>query len=43
MDDDMPISDMPSLDSAENSGELPAIDDELPQLEEELPATEEGQ
>ena len=43
MDEDMPISDMPSLESAEDTGELPDLDDALPQLEEELPATEEGQ
>ena len=43
MSEDMPISDMPSLEPTEDSGELPVLDDALPQLEEELPATEEGQ
>ena len=43
MDEDTPISDMPSLEPAEDSGELPALEDALPELEEELPATDEGQ
>ena len=42
-DEDTPISDMPSLEPAEDSGELPALDDAMPDLEEELPATDEGQ
>ena len=42
-DDDMPISDMPSLEPAEDAGELPALGDGLPELDEEVPATEEGQ
>ncbi len=42
-DEDMPISDMPSLEPVEDTGELPAVDDGMPALEDELPATDEGQ
>jgi preprotein translocase subunit SecG len=41
--EDLPISDMPSLEPAEDAGELPALNDALPELEEEVPVTEEGQ
>ena len=42
--DELPISDMPSLVPAEDSVEMPAIDEDMPVLdEEEVPSPEEGQ
>ena len=42
--EEVPISDMPSLEPAEDTGELPAADDEMPSLDEDAaPAPEEGQ
>jgi preprotein translocase subunit SecG len=41
--DELPISDMPSLEPAKDAGELPAVGDDLPALEDEEPAAEDGQ
>lgn len=36
--EEMPLADMPSLEPAEDAGQLPAVEDELPALEEEQAA-----
>jgi preprotein translocase subunit SecG len=42
--DEVPISDMPSLEPAEETAEMPAVEDTMPSLDEETaPAPEEGQ
>ena len=42
--EELPISDMPSLEPAEDAGDMPAAEDEMPSLDEEtVPAPEEGQ
>ncbi len=42
-DEEMPILDMPSLEPAEDTGEMPAIEEDLPALDDEAPVAEEGQ
>ena len=43
IDEEMPISDIPSLEPAEDTGELPAVGEDLPVLEDEAPSAEDGQ
>jgi len=43
VNEEMPISDMPSLEPAEDVQQVPADDGELPALEDEVPVEEEGQ
>ena len=39
-EDEAPVTELPSLDEAEDAGELPDVEDELPSLDEELPPAE---
>jgi preprotein translocase subunit SecG len=42
-DDELPISDVPSLEPADEAGTLPAVDDELPTLEDPSTDTDNDQ
>jgi len=41
--EEMPVSDMPSLESSEDAGQVPADDGEMPALEDDAAAGEESQ